>query len=528
MIEKPPIFSLVHDPWIPTPTGDVSLVEVLENSRNIPTIFTGNAAQNVAILRWILAVIYRAYGLNAPVNRDEDAGLDQWESVWNADNLYTSEVAAYLDEYASSMTLRNLLVPEMRNAKGMWKDAHVFYPARGLFPQTVPDTLTPAEVVRAALYLNAWDTAGTKTGDPNDPREREGKVYGTRIGSLGWAGATTIVGNNLHETLCLNWVPVLSTPGDKPAWEYAPFHPCGRDGVDEDYHPGVSELLTWQNRRLNAHWEGGKATGFMVSRGDNLPVTAYLGAEPMSGFAFNKTKSSKAKLPIYTPAPMYDPGRSWRCMGGMMPSVTSAATVSSGVGEGSPTRRPSEAARWVGMAASEGVLPVGFVARMHHVSYEYGTKNTVIDSVRSTAFPVPSGALSTDGAYATTVRAAIDYTSEKVSKSIRSFVWAMDIARGSDGDWDTCTYMTEATDEFYAALSSAFNAWAQHTTGGVEELARWQALAYHTVGRVARAQVHVAPIEAFAGSEHDGVIYSASQALDILLYRLRPTKEDEQ
>lgn len=526
MTEKPPIFSLVHDPWIPTPTGDVSLVEVLENSHNISTISTGDSAQDVSILRWILAVIYRSFGLNAPVNRDEDAGLDQWETVWNADNLYTREVADYLDDHADEMTLRSMLVPEMHTAKDVWKDGHVLYPARGLFPQTVPDAFTPAEVVRAALYLNSWNTAGVKTGDPNDPRTEKGKVTGTQVGSLGWAGATTIVGSNLHETLCLNWTPILSTPEDKPAWELAPFHPCGRDGVDDDYRPGVAELLTWQNRRLNARWEDGKATGFMVSRGDNLPVTAFDGAEPMSGFAFSKTRSSKAKLPIYTPAPMYTPGRTWRCMGGMMPSVTSAATVSSGVGEGSPTHRPSEAARWVGMAASEGVLPAGFVARMHHVSYEYGTQSAVIDAARTTEFPVPSGALSAEGPYAATVRAAIDYTSENVSKAVRSFVWAMDIARGGEGDWGT--HMTEAADEFYAALSTAFNQWAQRTTGGAEELARWQRHAYHTAGEVARSQVMRAPVEAFAGHEHDGTIRTASQALDILTYRLRPTKEDEQ
>ena len=522
---SPPDFSLVHDDWIPTATGDVSLDYALEHSRDIAAVSSGNSAQDVSILRWILAVIYRAYGLNAPVG-DDDAGLDQWETVWNADNLYTDEVATYLDDHAESMTLRNLLVPEMHNAKNTWKDAHVLYPARGLFPQTVPDALTPAEVVRAALYLNAWNTAGVKTGDPNDPRTDKGKITGTQVGSLGWAGATTIVGSSLHETLCLNWVPVLSTPEDKPAWEIAPFHPCGRDGVDDDYRPGVSELLTWQNRRLNARWEDGCATGFMVSRGDNLPVTAYLGAEPMSGFAFNKQRSSKAKVPVYTPAPMYTPGRTWRCMGGMMPSVTSAATVSSGVGEGSPTHRPSEAARWVGMAASEGILPAGFVSRMHHVSYEYGTQSAVIDAARTTEFPVPSGALSTDGAYAVTIRAAIDYTSEKVDKAIRSFVWAMDISRGGEGDWGT--HMTEAATEFYAALSTAFNQWAQTITGGAEDLAKWQARAYHTAGRVARSQVLAAPVEAFAGHEHDGTIRTASQALDILTYRLRPTKEDEQ
>ena len=246
----------------------------------------------------------------------------------------------------------------------------------------------------------------------------------------------------------------------------------------------------------------------------------------MSGFAFNKQRSSKAKVPVYTPAPMYTPGRTWRCMGGMMPSVTSAATVSSGVGEGSPTHRPSEAARWVGMAASEGILPAGFVSRMYHVSYEYGTQSAVIDSTRTTEFPVPSGALSTDGAYAATIRAAIDYTGDVVDKAIRSFVWAMDIARGGEGDWGT--HMIEAATEFYAALSTEFNSWAQHTVGGADELARWQRHAYHTVERVARAQVMRAPVEAFAGHEHDGTIRTASQALDILTYRLRPTKEDEQ
>lgn len=525
---SPPDFSLVHDPWIPTTDGDVSLDHALRRSRDITAVASGNAAQDVAILRWILAVIYRSYGLNAPIGGDEDAGLDQWETVWNADNLYTDEVATYLDDHAGEMTLRNLLVPEMRSAKDVWKDGHVLYPARDLFPQAVPDAFTPAEVARAALYLNAWNTAGVKTGDPNDPRTDKGKITGTRVGSLGWAGATSIVGSTLHETLCLNWVPILATPEDKPAWELAPFHPCGRDGVDgnDGYRPGVAELLTWNSRRLNARWEDGLATGFMVSRGDNLHGTFFDGAEPMSGFSFNKSQSSKAKVPVYTPTPMTTPGRSWRCMGGMMPSVTSAATVSSGVGEGSPTHRPSEAARWVGMAASEGILPAGFIARMHHVSYEYGTQNAVIDSARMTEFPVPSGALSTDGAYAATVRAAIDYTSDVVTKAIRSFVWAMDIARGGEGDWGT--RMTEDVEVFYTALSAAFNKWAQSTTGGAEDLARWQRHAYHTAGNVARSQVMRAPVEAFAGSEHNGHFRTASQALNILIYRLRPTKEDEQ
>ena len=78
---SPPDFSLVHDPWIPTTDGDVSLDHTLRHSRDITAVASGNAAQDVAILRWILAVIYRSYGLNAPVGGDEDAGLDQWETV---------------------------------------------------------------------------------------------------------------------------------------------------------------------------------------------------------------------------------------------------------------------------------------------------------------------------------------------------------------------------------------------------------------------------------------------------------------
>lgn len=519
----PPEFSLVHDPWIPTIDGDISLIDLLTHGRDIDYITSGNPATDVAILRYALAVIYRAYGLYSDCAGDEDTALDTWEKVWHADSFYTDEVAHYLDEHGETMTLRNLLVPEMENQKGVWHNPSSLYPSRPLFPSNVPNELTPAEAVRAVLYVNAWDTAGIKTGALGDDRASNGRIYGATVGSLGWAGASTLHGENMHETLCLNWVATKCDKNDAPSWEHAPFPVGARYG--DDYRPGPAGLMTWHTRRVNMNWRDGRAVGVMVSRGDNLMVTAYDGAETMANFNLNKDRTKKSAVPVYTPSPMYAPECTWRCAGGILPS-SPRDIVKSGVGEGSPTSRPPETTRFIGMVSDEGILPDGFVPRMSHINFAYGTKFAVIDEARLTLFPVPSAVLGT-GDTAHTASAAVEYTAETVAKAIRSFVWAVDIASGGSGDFDKRSLAAQTT-SLYRALSDQFNRWLQTMqSGGVGELERWKHESRARVLSVARTIAQQSPTTAFIGTEYDGRVYTATSALDTLGRQLTPTHEGE-
>lgn len=521
-LNPPSRYSLVHDPWIPTRHGDVSLETTLRDSRSIAGIDSGNAAVDVAVMRFILALVYRAHALYGPDTTDIDDALDAWERVWNSDTLYTDEVARYLDEYGESMTLETLLVPSMVSASGVWRETDTMFQSRDLFPQVVPETMTPAELARAVLYVQAWDTAGIKTGDPTDPRTTGGKIYGATVGGLGWAGTTAIIGATLHETLCLNWVPGLASTGDLPMWERAHYGACARSDIEPGHTPGVVELLTWQSRRLNAQWEDGVCTGVMVSAGDNLPIDAYTN-DPMTVFTLSEPRSKTTGRPVYVPAPMYSHNAVWRCVGGLLPS-TPRETVSSGVAEGSVKSLPPKTAEFLGSAIDEGVLADGFVLRAHHVSYVYGTKSVVIDDVRETTFPLPSASLGT-GQCAATVVAAADYTAEKVMKAIRSFVWSLDIAAGGEGAWDSAS-ITAMMDKFTRAVSASFNAWSETVTqGGVDDLDRWKQQVKDDVVRVAEKCVSLAPVRASVGTIHDGRTYSAARSLDALRTSLTPKKD---
>lgn len=517
-----PKFSLVHDPWIPTGDGDVSLEEAFRQSRSVGAVASANAALDAAVFRFAIAVMYRAYGLFSDPDEDE---LDVWERVWNADNLFDGPVERYLAEHGDSMTLEHLLVPELKNAKGEWKDTASMFQSRRLFPQAIPAELTPAEVVRSVLYVQAWDTAGIKTGDPADPRTTGNKVYGARTGSLGFGGATVFSGASFHETVCLNWVPGLTTPDDKPMWERAPYPVGPRPGVDENYRPGVCELLTWQSRRINVRWRGDRCDGVMVSTGDNLSDIAFDGAEPMANLKFREKSSKKHGFPVYTPAPLRAVDRGWRCLGGILPSAP-RGVLKGGIGDGGDEERPSETARFLRGVVDENIVPDGFVLRAQHISYDFNDESSVINFERQTVLPLPSAAL-VPGGCADTIIAAADYTEEVVAKSVRSFVWSLDIASGGEGKWES-TRMNSQTARFYRDISDALPRWVEEMdpSGGVGELERWKLWVARTVERTAGEIIDTAPVSAFHGVDRDGRSYSVTSSLDHLRRSLRPKRKE--
>ncbi len=141
-----------------------------------------------------------------------------------------------------------------------------------LFPECTgieKKRLSYAEAARWLLYVNAYDDTSAKPTKAGKT-ENEGKMPSPGAGWLGKIGFVCINGNNLFETLLLNFV--LTDENDAiwtsciPAWELET--PRSKERTEISLPHDQAALLTVQSRRLILHRDGKYVTGYHLLGGD--------------------------------------------------------------------------------------------------------------------------------------------------------------------------------------------------------------------------------------------------------------------
>jgi CRISPR system Cascade subunit CasA len=285
-MENMTTFNLLHERWIPVVKEDwqrseVSLIELFKTWESLREIQAENPPTTLALYRFLLAILHRAY--------DGPRNVDHWEEI-QADK--GKRAIAYLREWHDRFDLLHPTHPFMQDTSITREDAGEVYLAAVLHGNNTStvfchehlwsgSSLSIPEAARLLLRLHMFDVGGRKTGSA---------ISAAVIPTMD-AANVLVRGQNLHETLMFNLMeynPSREMPSpvqgeDLPTWEQKSAN------LKERIPSGYIDYLTYQWRRVRLFSEGDRVERVAVHAGDRLPKDLSA-TQWECGIAYAKTK----------------------------------------------------------------------------------------------------------------------------------------------------------------------------------------------------------------------------------------------
>lgn len=284
MFSEKKSFNLIQELWIPVVSQDwqrreVSLVELFQTWKTLREIQADNPPTTLALYRFLLAILHRAY--QGPTDEAH------WEQIRDDDG---KRAIAYLQEKQDCFDLLHPERPFLQDAAlttDMAAEIYQAYVVHGNNTSTVfchehqwsGGSLPISAAARLALRLHLFDVGGRKTGSP---------ISAGVIPTMD-AANVLVRGKTLKETLLLNLMhynpdqgmPSVVHGEDLPAWEREP------KPAAERIPAGYIDYLTYQWRRVRLFFENGQAVKVAFHAGDRLPKDV---SPTECGIAYTKTK----------------------------------------------------------------------------------------------------------------------------------------------------------------------------------------------------------------------------------------------
>ena len=278
-------FNLLDECWIPVIRQDwqraeISLIELFQTWETVREIQADNPPTTLAIHRFLLAVLHRAY--QGPKN------VDHWEEI-QQDN--GKGAIAYLEKWRDRFDLFHPERPFMQDAEIPEESSGEVYLAHVLHGNNTStvfchehewshSSLSIPEAARLVLRLQNFDTGGRKTG----------ATESAAVLPMMDAANVLVRGDDLCETLLLNLIqydgeekPCVATGDDLPVWERQSQKPKERIPV------GYIDYLTYQWRRVKVFNQGDRVVRVALHPGDRISKDLST-SQWECGIAYNKTK----------------------------------------------------------------------------------------------------------------------------------------------------------------------------------------------------------------------------------------------
>ena len=317
-------FNLLEEPWIIAidlegGTESYSLIDIFTKAHMLKSLAGEMPAQDVAIMRLLLAILYSVYPYvdddGVPLPADLDV-IQFWNDLWSRGVFCIDTISNYLAKFHDKFWLFHperpfWQVSGMKNgtsykASKLQGEMSESNNKIRLFQNRSGEAKTGlvySEAARWLLYLNAFDDNASKQS-----KETKKKLPSPHAGWLGRLGIIYAAGKNLFETLMLNFILVndndvrWETGG--AVWELE--RPRIAERVAIQIPKSQAELLTLQSRRIILERANGLVTGYKLLGGDFF--------ENENAFEEQMTlwKKDKKRDDIYVPK-RHDPARQlWR------------------------------------------------------------------------------------------------------------------------------------------------------------------------------------------------------------------------
>ncbi|GAB3597961.1 type I-E CRISPR-associated protein Cse1/CasA [Microbacterium tumbae] len=492
--------------WIPVhfldgTTAELPIREVFHRAHEIREISGEVPTQGFAILRLLLAILYRAPG-GGPIT------VAVWRA-WQENGLPLTDLDEYLDAFRDRFELCDperpfFQVADLATAKGERKDvAPLIFdlPSNNrLFTTRSREgaaDLSFAEAARWLVNVQSFEVSGIKSGAVGDPRVKGGKGYPIGIGWAGLLGGVYAQGRTLRDTLLANLVghdalPNARPEGDLPPWEdTAPDTAAEREGL---LPHGPVRLYTWQSRRIRLFAEGDRVVGCLVANGDKLTPQNMQGMEPMSAWRYSDPQTKKAKQTTYMPRE-HQPGRAlWRGIGALLPGVSSPVPKSD-----LASSLPPAVVSWLGLLDSRGYLEAA-VIRLRSIGVVYGSNNSVVDEILDDQVILPVALLrERNRALAHQAEEAVRLADDG-AYAVRRLAENLERAAGGTGDASGAGAIERA----YAELDRPYREWLAglgENADPLEAVAEWKSIALTVLRAVGDELISQASPAAWMGRE---------------------------
>jgi len=256
-----PTFNLLHEPWIPVrpldgrPAREVGLRDLLLHARTFSRIDDPSPLITVALLRLTLALLHRS--LHGPRNTEQAA---KWFTGGFPDDTLETYFQTWEDHF-------DLFHPE----RPFWQVRDLTLDLDGGKYRSHWTRL--GTEVGSANTLPLFNVAGRPGGERSDAltpaqaarRLVEGQTFllgglikrfttAAKAAPIATLALTTVQGDTLHETLCLNLPVYAGQEGDRAVWEREPLTV---QDVREFYENELSEVprgrtdrYTWPSRSV--------------------------------------------------------------------------------------------------------------------------------------------------------------------------------------------------------------------------------------------------------------------------------------
>lgn len=473
-------FNLIDRPWIPVTMNDgtvcdVSLRELLARSEEIAEITTSNPIQDVAILRFVVGVLYGIFLDDPP------------KAVWNellkcgpSDSAVWGQIEQYFNRYHDRFDLFDEQRPFYQVA-GLHTAKHEFsgleklvsdIPSKDgsrLFSIRSVESLkrmSAAEAARWLVTVQAFDPSGIKSGAVGDARVKSGKGYPLGIAWSGHLGIIVAEGDSLWKTLMFQYVgrSVLGTADagadwnkDAPAWERDALTEQPERGFNQpesatgvaSYCHGPATLLTWQSRRILLRHEGETVTGVLVCNGDRLKPQNAQGYEMMTAWRRSPSQENTLKMPVVYMPRRHDPARAlWR----NLPTLT--VSEQEAVDNVPDSLRPRNL-DWIAEMGVQDQL-----IRLRAYGVVYGNNDAVIDATVSDALDLNLCLLTAaDPRVGRAITKAVNLTDEGISRLAN---FAKNVAKAAA--LDPAEPQREARELAYSTFDKKFRMWIRGVT----------------------------------------------------------------
>lgn len=280
-------FNLLNEPWIPCIGLDgkqkmMNLLDTLIEAHKIQEIQADIPPITASLYLMILAIV------NAIIKPEND---DEWEETWLREKFPKEKISGYAEKWYQRFDLFDPSFPFYQDPKigkrkqDLEKLKHgqelttkgisdlVLHVASGsnptLFDHSMDKrgkTYSIAEAAQLLIMIQAYSLGGLTSASISSDKYYKDSAFSRGILFLS-------TGKNLFETILLN---LIANDFDSKQWKGPDIPAWERnDSFDRtDFIPGgISDLLTWQSRRILLIKEGQKVINCYVAPGIGLPDT---------------------------------------------------------------------------------------------------------------------------------------------------------------------------------------------------------------------------------------------------------------